>query len=141
MSKSSNIRVLFAMVVLGLIILKMYFPCLLIRIEKMPDILSRYCRDGNINILILFGGNICSTCPSGRYLINKNNDKNILIIVPKDYSDIDIINMKGEFKISGNVVRSNNKLYKYYLNIKACASIKKSISDILVEVKKIRSKK
>lgn len=105
---------------------------MLARYEGRPQLYS----DDQLNlgaIIFLFGRNICPTCYQGRILLDHSARKDIIIVVPDNYSQNDIYNLIDVFGIKGEVKISNSKVKRYYNRILSCNK-KKDYKNILASI-------
>jgi hypothetical protein len=89
-------------------------------------------------ILFLYGNGICSGCPPGRFLNNLKSRTDILIIVPKEFSNADVKNLRNVFSLRCKIIKSNEEIEKLLRKIAACKKTKSREKNFLIELSKSR---
>jgi glutamine amidotransferase PdxT len=63
---------------------------------------------------------ICSSCSTGEFINSIEETENILFVVPDDFSDNEIKNLKDAFNIKGLIIRGGEDTLDFIKNIASC---------------------
>jgi hypothetical protein len=111
-------RILFTLAFLAIILLYYFFPCLMLSVKDVPG--YKLLEKETTNIIFLYGYGICDSCPTGQFLESLKNSKNFLVVVPDDYNDNDIQNLKATFNLEGKIIKGGEDTIEFLKNIAGC---------------------
>jgi len=131
-------RILILVAILIVFIIFHSYNCIILKFTSIPSSISDNIKETEFS-LFLVRKNICPPCPIGEYLLDYA-DKSILI-VPDDFSEIDIDNLRYAFNIKGVIIREDFKTKRYFKKIASC--VKKSSGENwyieIIKKKKIKT--
>lgn len=114
-------RILILVAIFIISIIYYSYNCIILKFTSVPNSILDNIKDNEFS-LFLVRKNICPPCPIGEYLLDYANKS--IIIVPDDFSDIDIDNLRYAFNIKAVIIREDFKTKRYFEKIASC--IKKS---------------
>lgn len=135
MKRSYVLRILLVLAVVAVYFMVNSYNCIILKFAYFDQrILPR--SDSIVKYLaVLYGTNLCSSCPSGSYLENSIVEHpDIMIIVPSAFTEIDIENLRHTFGISGNIINGKEALAPILKKIAACTASKETANNFLVRI-------
>jgi len=102
------------------------YDCLVLRFISLPKELRNDLRSKDGALILLYGKNLCGTCPAGKYMYRIGSNGNITYVVPNDYSSHDIENLRYTFDISGKIIYSGEEIGHLLRRISRCKKVKNS---------------
>jgi hypothetical protein len=115
-------------VVLIFIVVK-YYNCIVLELSSIPGVIA-----GNKKAFFLYGSGICSTCPPGKLLMAIKDKKDILYVVPGEFSETDIFNLKDTFMLKGNIKKGDQIVVDFLKKIAACNRFSDWRNNIYMEI-------
>ncbi len=110
-----------------------YWPCIQVSNSKY---IKKLINAKNINsVFILYGKTLCGTCSAGKTVNSYGKRKDILLIVPQEYSGNDIENLKYSFNIYGYVLVGDKNTVKYLKLVSKCLNLIEWHQNILINSK------
>ena len=131
-TKETIIRILFVVGVFGVYLGISYYDCISLKLFTPTNLFHE--NGINKTYALLFGSGICNTCSTGRYLSTVSDNLDIVFVVPRDYSDIDIQNFRDAFSLQGKIVRGDSRISRLVDHIVACRQYKEGRRNVLVKV-------
>jgi len=128
----SRISILIAIVVAYFIIIP--GPCSALKNVRIPDSVVRQFDKDEYTLILLYEKYICGTCPSGKFLYQIAVDPNNVIVIPKDYSDNDIENIRFAFILQGIILRGDQSFDILIMKITSCYRNSNIDSNILLKI-------
>lgn len=108
--------------------------CSALKNVRIPDSVVRQCNKDEYNLILLFEKNICGTCPSANFLYRIAGDPNVVIIIPKEYTDNDIENIRIAFNLRGLILRGDQTSDILLKKIAPCYSNNNTESNFLLKI-------
>ncbi|NIR04327.1 MAG: hypothetical protein GTN82_02755 [Candidatus Aminicenantes bacterium] len=131
-TKSTIFRVLFVVLVILIFLVVKYHDCLIFEFSMTPEIFLK--NKDKRNAVILYGSGICGSCPTGKRLLFLKDEYDLLLIVPEEFSDTDIENLRDVFSLKGKITRGNNELVDYLKKIASCKKSSDWRKNLFVEI-------
>ncbi len=136
MKKPIVVRMLIVLAIVAIYLLLNSYHCIILRFSRF-DVGYFPAKDSVMNyVALLYGKNLCSSCPAGRYLnsiIVEHPD--ILIIVPSSFTPNDVENLRQTFGIPGSIINGKEQLTPIIKKIAACAANKEAAKNFLLTLK------
>ncbi|NIM12096.1 MAG: hypothetical protein GTO45_08295 [Candidatus Aminicenantes bacterium] len=123
------LRILFVVVVVLIFIVVKYYNCIVLELSSIPGVIA-----GNKKAFLLYGSGICSTCPPGKLLMALKDKKDILYVVPGEFSETDIFNLKDTFMLKGNIKKGDQIVVDFLKKIAACNRFSDWRNNIYMEI-------
>jgi len=115
-NKRMQYGILFILIILFYFIIIRESPVRL-KFIKVPNSLKSTITSNPENIVILYGKDICPSCPIGIFLSKISENKHSIFFVPESFTNNDIENLIYTFKLRGKVMRGNTEIFEYYKEI------------------------
>lgn len=133
--KSLLLRLLFIAGIVIIFFVSKNYNCLKLDSLTTPQVLSQ--NTGIKSCYILYGTGLCNSCGSGKRLLSlKKDQSDILFVVPRDFDDVAIHNLKETFSLSGTVVRGFDEVENLLRNIALCQKYAEWQKNIYIELDK-----
>jgi len=126
MNQKAIIGIIAVFVIITLYIVAKSYDCLVLRFVSLPKELTVDLNNQDSAIVLLYGRNLCGTCPAGKFMHNLRRDLNTIYFVPNDYSSYDIENLRYAFDIEGKIVISEREIGHLLERISRCNKVQKS---------------
>ncbi len=129
--------------VLAIYLISNYYPCLILKISNLPERIIRE-KEKQTGIILFLYGNICANCPSGSFLYSLRGEKNIMFVVPSDFSSNDIENLRRTFSLKGQIIKGGDETGHLLQKFAKCFRLDDWKRNFIVEInnnKKITSVK
>jgi hypothetical protein len=111
------------------------FPCIVLRLSHFDKNTLLGSVSYGQHIAILNGTNLCSSCSAGTHLNSiLKSHPGILVIVPTDFSENDIENLRNAYGITGAIINSGNELESILKKIAACVAKKGDSNNFVLEI-------
>ncbi len=91
-------------------------PCLMI---KYTNPFSNIVGQKSKIVVALFGL-ISSSCPSGKIIHTLGKNKDVIFVVPEDFSVIDIENLRKKFNIKSKIKKAEPEMIRFLKNVERC---------------------
>ncbi len=85
-------------------------------------------------ILFLYG-NLCSVCPSGEYIYSLKDDEAIVLVVPSQFTEYDIENLRNIYSLKGHIVKGGFKARVFLKLLSKCFKIAEKEGNFKVKFK------
>jgi hypothetical protein len=115
--KSRYFRILVILAIVIVYLVYDYYPCILLSSVSLPGKIKTK------DVIIIYGGKICKSCPTGKYLYSLRERGDFLVIVPSNYNKYDIANLKDVFEIKGRIINGDEEVIKLVEKINDCNGI------------------
>jgi hypothetical protein len=120
-------KILIIAFIVGVFLLYSSYGCLLLSLEGMPGTVAENISQKTEMVFLLYGKGLCGVCASGNFFYHqtakiKANNKNVLVITPKDFSENDIENLKDTFTIQGKIIRGDDDVVTFLKRLAACSN-------------------
>ena len=102
------------------------YDCFILRFISLPRELTDDMGSEDGAVVLLYGKNLCGTCPAGKFMYRISGNRNIIYLVPDDYSSHEIENLRYTFDMSGKIVHSGREMENLLKRIKRCKKVKNS---------------
>ena len=123
-SKLKKFRLLFIGLVVIIFLLINQFPCILFHFSSLPVNIKT--SPGKQEMVILYGTGLCLSCFSGQYLYRLREKTDLLLVVPFEFEDTDIQNLKDVFMLKGKVIRGNQEVVKWIKRLINCKGLEET---------------
>lgn len=110
--------------------------CLVLGLISLPKELTLNLRGKDSAFVLLYGKNLCGTCPAGKFIYRISGDQNLKYLVPSDYSTYDIENLRYTFDISGEIVHSGQRTENLVKRIARCKKVKNLAGNFYLQLGK-----
>ncbi|MDJ0837349.1 MAG: hypothetical protein QNK37_12595 [Acidobacteriota bacterium] len=119
MSKPQQYFFLGCLLVGGYLIVDQW-PCLRFQLTETPEIIRAGMADQQTReVVYLYGGNLCTVCPSGNEL-RTFQDRAVLCVFEEEVGDGEIQNFMETYNIEGFAIRGNEEVAAYLKRMAAC---------------------
>jgi hypothetical protein len=135
-------RFLIVLLIIGIFLIYNQWPCIMASISGFPVSITQKVKDHNTKIVLLYGLGICGTCPSGQFVSELSEKKNVLYVVPEELSNHEVENLRDAFDIVGEVTRGNDEIVTFLKRGCKCSKLntwRKNYYAELDENKKLKS--
>jgi hypothetical protein len=119
---------------MGIFLTVKYYNCILLDFSSTPKIILE--NKDKEDVILLYGGGLCGSCPPGKKLLSMKNRVNILFVVPEEFSEIDLANFKDVFMIKAKVIRGNEEIIGLLKKIASCKRLSEWQNNIYLEIDK-----
>jgi hypothetical protein len=116
-------------VLLAFFIVK-YYNCLILDFSSLPDVIAK-----SKKVFFLYGSGVCGSCPPGKTLLALKDKTDLLFIVPDDFTDIDMYNLKDVFMLKGKIIKGNREVIDFLKKISSCKKFEGWKYNIYIEIK------
>lgn len=125
MKKKSNLkyRILFVVLVVAVFLVVHFYPCIMLNFSSLPETITKSIPGNSKDILILYGPGLCSSCPPGHYLGSLKGRTDLLFVVPPEFNEYDIKNLKDVFTIQSQVIKGDEELVKLLKRVRGCKGL------------------
>ena len=117
------------------------YQCLVLKSMRFPSGVAKYLDNNTYKFVILYGKNLCGSCPVGTFLYNLSERKDVIYLVSDEFSVNDIENLEYTFNIKGQVKKGDIEVNAYLKKIASCVkadNIRNNFSLDLNKKKRIR---
>lgn len=121
---SKWIKLLIALLVVTVIAVIVYLPCIQLSFFRLPEKLGG--TGGERELVIIYGPDLCLSCPSGQYVYSLRERTDLIFVVPSHYETHDIENLKDVFLISGVIRRGGEEIDGVLEKICSCRGVSDS---------------
>ena len=133
--KSINLKIIILFGIIGIILFHHFYPCIYLKFISIPDKINSLRKKDKSEIFLLYG-NLCKSCPSGFSIYNNIKDRDdIFAIVPNEFSNNDIKNLKNLFSIKGQTIRGDSEIENFLSKIAKCKKLKNFRVNYVLEIK------
>lgn len=127
-------RFLFVIIVMVIFMSFGYYNCLYIKFASIEDFAAVKGKPNTF--VILYGSGVCNSCATGKYIYSIREDKEMTYIVPENFKESDIENLKDVFGLQGRILKGNSKIETLVRRAVNCSNLKKEQRNFLVKSKK-----
>jgi hypothetical protein len=124
MKQKAILGIIAALVIITSYVAAKSYDCLVLRFVSLPKELTDDLSSQNSAIVLLYGKNLCGTCPAGKFMYGISKDPNTTYLVPNDYSFYDIENLRYAFDINGKIFSSGGEIEHLLRRISRCKKVK-----------------
>jgi hypothetical protein len=119
--KFKRLRILFIILIVFVFWAFNYYPCLSLDLISLPQKLKNH-KDIK-DALLLYGSGVCSSCSTGQYVYDLRERKDILFIVPSNFTQYEIKNLKDIFALKGTVMNGDEDVMSLVERINDCKDL------------------
>ncbi len=120
-------RISIILLIVGAFLLYSSYGCLLLSLGGVPGMVQKHISPDTQMVFLLYGKGLCGVCNSGNFFYRrteaiKANNKSVLVITPRDFSENDIENLKDTFPIQGTIIRGDDEMVTFLKRLAACSN-------------------
>jgi hypothetical protein len=128
------VRFLFVIVIIVIFMSFGYYNCLYVKFASVEDFLKVKGKESTV--VILYGSGVCNSCSAGKYIYSIREDKDVTYIVPENFKESDIENLKDVFGLKGRILKGNSKVETLVKRAVNCGNLKEEQRNFLLKAKK-----
>ncbi|GEM_PF-1640541 len=135
-------RISILILIIGISMIVNSYSCIMLSLTGVPDRITKNIDRKIDKIILLYGENLCGTCPTGVFLLSLKEKIDILFIVPQEYSQNEIDNLKRSFLIKSKLISGNPETKTYLDRLVSCSKKNPNNRNLYIRldgVKKIKS--
>ena len=127
-------RIFFIILIIGFFLLLNSWNCLMLNLGNAPAVIQKNIDKTTNKVLLLYGQGICGTCSSGTFLHQEGFMENILILVPQEFTDNEIDNLRYAFSIKGKIRRGDEGVISFVKKVASCTKMDRWNKNYYIEM-------